>query len=42
MEKAFSLKKSKVQTIVGKNILLLDDVVSTGSTFNACAKVLKE
>lgn len=42
MEKVFSLKRSKIQYITGKNILLLDDVVSTWSTFNACAKVLKE
>ena len=39
---AFFLKESNSELVVGKNILLIDDVVSTGSTFNACAKVLKK
>jgi ComF family protein len=40
LEDAFELAEDI--TIKGKSILLLDDVVTTGTTLNVCAKVLKK
>ncbi len=37
---AFKLKESG--EVSGKNILLIDDIVTTGSTVNECARILKE
>ena len=39
---AFCVKKRALSSIAGKNFLLLDDVLTTGSTLGECARVLKE
>lgn len=40
LQKAFSVKNQ--QKLQGKNVVLVDDVETTGSTLNECAKVLKK
>lgn len=42
VKNSFSLRKNKKTAIRNKNILLVDDLFTTGSTVNECAKVLKE
>ena len=39
---AFTLKKSAHARIDGANILLVDDVITTGATVEACARTLKK
>lgn len=39
---SFSIRKNKIRRINSKNILLVDDLFTTGSTLNECARVLKE
>ena len=41
VQNAFSLKNGYKTSIYGKNILIVDDIYTTGATMNACAKVLK-
>lgn len=38
---SFSLHKNKKTEIKNKNILLVDDLLTTGSTVNECARLLK-
>jgi len=40
MSNAFAVKKSK--KVIGKNFLIVDDVITTGTTVHELAKVLKE
>lgn len=42
LEQAFFLNKRMKQDLKGKNILLVDDIYTTGATLNACSKVLYE
>jgi len=39
---SFVLQKNKKREVRGKNILLVDDLFTTGSTVNECARILKE
>jgi ComF family protein len=39
---AFNINKNHLKYLKSKNILLVDDVLTTGATINECSKVLKE
>ncbi len=40
MSEAFTVKRP--DKVVGKNVLLIDDVITTGATIRECGKILKE
>lgn len=40
VSKAFQVKNN--QKIIGKHVLLIDDVMTSGATLNECAKTLKK
>ncbi len=42
LEGAFSVNPKRIEMIRDKNILLVDDIFTTGSTADSCAKALKE
>lgn len=39
---SFSFRQKFLATIAGKDIILVDDVISTGSTANECAAILRK
>lgn len=41
VREAFGIKKEAAGTLKGKNIILIDDVWTTGSTLRTCANILK-
>lgn len=40
IERAFAVPEGKKKALLGKTILLVDDVFTTGATLNACSKTL--
>jgi predicted amidophosphoribosyltransferase len=41
VQRAFGVPPGKSEQLRGRNILIVDDVFTTGATLNACARALK-
>ena len=42
VKNAFKVKAKRQQNIIGKHILLIDDVITSGATAHACSQTLKQ
>lgn len=42
LQGAFQIKKNALKKLPGRNIILIDDVFTTGSTAHECARILKK
>lgn len=42
LEHAFAVNQKKIGEYIGKRVLLIDDIYTTGSTIETCGKILKE
>ena len=42
LEGAFCLRADQKTALIGRTVLLVDDIVTTGATLNECAKILKQ
>ena len=42
LKNVFAVSPKNHYTIAGKRILLVDDIFTTGSTLDACSRILKE
>ena len=42
LKNVFAVNEKYLETVKGKNILLVDDVMTTGATVENCAKILKK
>jgi predicted amidophosphoribosyltransferase len=42
LKRAFQINKRKIKDIKDKNVIIIDDVISTWTTLNEASKILKE
>jgi ComF family protein len=42
LKRAFKINKKYIDKIIDKNVLIIDDVFTSGTTVNECSKVLKQ
>jgi ComF family protein len=42
LQGAFRIRNNQKTALIGRTVLLVDDIVTTGATLNECAKILKQ